>query len=89
MKQIFSRAIKASFWTRFNFCLGAILIVASFIIPPEGVIDPSVLAAVGELSIAAALISLFDKIHDQQTHEFNIKWKEIELNLKKDKGNEE
>lgn len=35
------------------------LIIASFIVPPTGVIDPSVLAATGELFAFAALYVVF------------------------------
>lgn len=41
-----------------------VLCVVSFIVPPTGVIDPSVLAAVGEMFAFAALINgvyMFDK----------------------------
>lgn len=45
-----------SYWTFDVFGLIAIaLIIASFIVPPTGVIDPSVLAAVGEVFAFAAL----------------------------------
>lgn len=43
-------------WTFDLFSLIAIaLIIASFIVPPTGVIDPSVLASVGEIFAFAAL----------------------------------
>ena len=35
------------------------LIIASFVVPPTGVIDPSVLAATGELFAFAALYVVF------------------------------
>lgn len=44
------------YWTFDVFSLIAIaLIIASFIVPPTGVIDPSVLAGVGEIFAFAAL----------------------------------
>ena len=44
---------KIIFWVTFG--VAAILIVVGFIIPPTGVIDGSVLTAVGELFAFAAL----------------------------------
>lgn len=45
-----------SYWTFDLFGLIALaLIIASFIVPPTGVVDPSVLAAVGEVFAFAAL----------------------------------
>lgn len=47
-------------WTFDVFSLVSIgLIIASFIVPPTGVIDPSVLAATGELFAFAALYVVF------------------------------
>lgn len=50
VKDYFNAAPKwsrISFWTLLG--VSVILVVASFLIPPKGVIDPSVLAAVGEI----------------------------------------
>lgn len=45
-----------SHWTFYMFSLVSIgLMVASFLVPPTGIIDPSVLAASGELFAFAAL----------------------------------
>lgn len=44
---------KLAFWI--SFILSIMLIITSFIIPPTGVIDPSVLAATGELFAFGAL----------------------------------
>lgn len=47
-------------WTFDIFSLVSVgLIVASFIVPPTGVIDPTVLAATGELFAFAALYVVF------------------------------
>lgn len=55
MRQFWSNCLKDNvfFWT---FALaGLFLIIASFILPPMGVVDNSVLAAVGELDGVIAL----------------------------------
>lgn len=48
----------------FFVCLGlsVCLIVASFVIPPKGVIDPSVLGAIGELFAFATLATIMQAI---------------------------
>lgn len=38
------------------------LLVASFLVPPIGIIDPSVLAAIGEIFAFAALATVFKAI---------------------------
>lgn len=49
MKELFKNAVEKnlSFWV--CLCISICLLIASFILPPTGVIDPSVLAGVGEL----------------------------------------
>ena len=42
--------------------ISVLLIIASFIVPPTGVIDPSVLAATGELFAFAALGAVYKSI---------------------------
>lgn len=66
-------------WTRISFLIGTFLIIASFFIPPKGVIDPSVLAATGELTIAAGVISFFDSLNRNTKANMRIRDLEIEL----------
>ena len=54
------------------------LIVASFIIPPTGVIDNSVLQAVGEILIFPVVWMIPDAIRAGRT----IKYKDLEINGK-------
>lgn len=42
--------------------IAVVLLIASFIVPPRGVIDPSVLAGVGELFAFAALGAVVNAI---------------------------
>lgn len=62
------------------------LIIASFIIPPTGVIDPSVLAAVGEIMGIAAIFQFRDSYNNGLNTKVRIK--EIELEIQ-GKNNEE
>lgn len=72
MKDLFKNAVEKnlSFWI----CLGIsiCLLVASFILPPTGVIDPSVLAAVGELfafgSLGAVIYAIKNGTSAKVTH---------------------
>ena len=62
MRQFWNNCLRDNvfFWT---FALaGLILIVASFLLPPMGVVDNSVLAAVGELDGVIALGSVIKAI---------------------------
>ena len=43
-------------------CVALALLVASFLVPPTGVIDPSVLAGTGEIFAFAALATVFKAI---------------------------
>lgn len=61
-------------WFKFFSIVAVGLIIASFIVPPMGVVEPSVLAAVGELFGFAALgtvIKAIDKGVDAQIQHNN------------------
>lgn len=49
MGEVIKKAIRGNIWFNFLSGFSLLLIGASFIVPPMGVIDGSVLAAVGEL----------------------------------------
>ena len=57
----FTKSHKIAFWI----CLGlsTALLVASFIIPPTGVIDPSVLRGVGEIFAFAVLYTVIEALN--------------------------
>lgn len=62
LKRLYSDLNKTAFWL--TFLISVILISVSFVLPPTGMIDPSVLAATGELFGFATLgtvISAIDK----------------------------
>lgn len=52
----------SSFWLRFLTICAVILIVASFVLPPTGIIDPSILAVIGEMEIFGAIWIVHDAI---------------------------
>ena len=49
MKEILKREWESNIWMRILSISSVLLIIASFFVPPLGVIDGSILAAVGEL----------------------------------------
>lgn len=65
------------------------LVIASFIVPPTGIIDPSVIAAVGELAGFGALGAIYFAIDKGGNTTFRHKYMEIEYNDKKLNENDE
>lgn len=63
---------------------GIILIIASFLCPPVGVIDASVLAAIGEVFTFSGSILGIDYHYKMKNNEINIKYKEDEDISKED-----
>lgn len=61
MSKFFKNVKKLPFWV----CLSSsiILLVVSFIMPPTGEIDPSVLKAVGEIFAFATLYVVLEGLH--------------------------
>ena len=69
----FTKSHKIAFWI----CLGisTALLVSSFIIPPTGVIDPSILRAVGEIfafSVLYVVIEALNKGTDVTLHKGDV-----------------
>lgn len=60
LKQIYHNVNHWAFWTCLATSIG--LIIGSFFVPPMGVIDGSILAAVGELFSFATLATVLDAI---------------------------
>ena len=56
----FTKPQKISFWVCLLFSIG--LLTASFIIPPKGVIDPSVLRGVGEIFAFSVLYVVIEAL---------------------------
>lgn len=56
------------------------LIIASFFVPPMGVIDPSVLQAVGEILVFPVIWMIPDAIRAGKT----IKYRDLEIKTDKD-----
>lgn len=63
---------------------GVILIIASFLCPPMGVIDASVLAAIGEVFTFSGSLIGIDYHYKMKNNEINFKYKEDEDISKED-----
>lgn len=61
IKEIYKNISKLAFWTTLG--MSVILIVVSFLLPPTGIIDASVVKATGELFMFCALGVVIDGIH--------------------------
>lgn len=68
---------KVSFWV----CLivSLVLLVLGFVIPPLGVIDPSILTAVGEIFAFAALATVGDAI--KQGYDAKVRKGDVEVEI--------
>ena len=73
------KAWKTEHIARILTIMSVMLIIVSFILPPTGVIDPSVLAAVGEIGIMIALLQFIDSIN--KGYDTKIKIREMELHI--------
>ena len=62
--------ISARTFSYLLFAVSAVLITVSIFIPPQGVIDSSVLVAVGELTAMGGMVKMFDSIDKGQTAKF-------------------
>ena len=62
MPEILKNAVKGNHWFAVFSIVAVLLIVISFFLPPMGAIDPSVLAAAGELFLFAALWTVIHAI---------------------------
>lgn len=74
---------KEDIWLKILSIVSIGLIITSFFLPPQGVVDPSVMLAVGELT-GIGCIWEFDKALDKNISS-KIKIHEIELEINKQK----
>lgn len=82
MGKVIVECWKEDLWLKILTITAVLLIVASFIVPPTGVIDGSVLAAVGELTGIGALWQFTKAINRNLDTKVKIKEIELELNHK-------
>lgn len=81
MKEIIKNAdIKWKAIFLISFLLGIVLLIASFVVPPTGVIDTSVLAAVGELFAFPTLYAVYEIIQTGRSATFKKGDMEVTIN---------
>lgn len=73
-------------YVKVAFLVSLILGVASFIIPPTGIIDPSVLTFIGEILGGGALITFLFKLPEYIEKGYTAKFKkgDVEIEIDKD-----
>lgn len=77
MKRIYENINKTAFWICLTFSIG--LIITSFVLPPSGQIDPSVLTATGEIFGFATLGTIIQAIG--KGTDISLKKGDTEINI--------
>lgn len=85
MGKILKREWESNIWLRILTISSIILIIASFFIPPLGIIDGSILAAVGELEVFGVLWIVFHAIEKGTAASFKKGDVEVEIKEKENK----
>ena len=75
---------KEDIWLKILTITSVVLIISSFIVPPLGIVDGSILAAVGELTGIGALWQFTKAMNRNIDAKVKIKEIELELNNKDD-----
>ena len=88
MKEILKVTWESNIWMRILTISSLLLIIASFFIPPLGIIDRSILAAVGELEVFGVLWIVFHAIEKGTAASFKKGDVEVEIKEKEDKASE-
>ena len=88
MKEILKVTWESNIWMRILTISSILLIIASFFIPPLGIIDRSILAAVGELEVFGVLWIVFHAIEKGTAASFKKGDVEVEIKEKEDKASE-
>ena len=86
MKTFYETYISHNFWFKLLSLSAVILLIASFIVPPMGVIDSSVIAAVGEIFAFAALYTLGNAIEKGKSATITKGDVELTIGDKEDKN---
>lgn len=65
-----------------NFIISTCLIIAGFIVPPTGIIDPSVLTACGILTVYPLILLGYKVIETKSSLSIDIDQKKLNINSK-------
>lgn len=67
MAEFYKKYVEHNLWFKILSAIAVLLLIASFIVPPLGIIEPSVIAGVGEIFAFAALWTLIKAIDKGKT----------------------
>ena len=88
MGKILKREWESNIWLRILSISSLLLIIASFFVPPLGVLDGSVLAAVGELEALGVLWIVLRAVEKGTAASFKKGDVEVDIKEKEDKASE-
>ena len=88
MKEILKVAWESNIWLRILSISSPLLIIASFFVPPLGVLDGSVLAAVGELEALGVLWIVLRAVEKGTGASFKKGDVEVDIKEKETKASE-
>ena len=86
MKKILKETWESNIWMRILSISSIILIIASFLVPPLGIIDGSILAAVGELEAFGVLWIVMYAIEKGTNASFKKGDVEVEIKEKEEEN---
>ena len=87
MRRILKETWESNIWMRILTISSIILIIASFFIPPLGIIDGSILAAVGELEVFGVLWIVLRA--DEKGTAASFKKGDVEVDIKEKENKED
>ena len=88
MKKILKETWESNIWLRILTISSILLIIASFFVPPLGIIDGSVLAAVGEIEGLGVLWIVLRAVEKGTAASFKKGDVEVDIKEKEDKASE-
>lgn len=87
MSTTFKECVLDNLWFKILSFISVILLIASFLMPPSGVIDPSVMAGVGEIFAWGALFTVLKAIDKGKTASITHGNTTIEVRKQEDQEN--
>ena len=88
MKEILKETWESNIWLRILSISSILLIIASFFVPPLGIIDGSVFAAVGEIEALGVLWIVMRAVEKGTGASFKKGDVEVDIKEKEDKAGE-
>ena len=88
MRKILKETWESNIWLRILTISSILLIIASFFVPPLGIIDGSVLAAVGEIEALGVLWIVLRAVEKGTAASFKKGDVEVDIIEKEDKASE-